>query len=63
MKNLPALLTSGKTLNKNKETVVKTKRENKLPRLFCAKFKNSSVGTVAQIKPQNQSDWKNHEHY
>lgn len=55
MKNLPALLTSGKTV-KHKETVVETKRENKLPKLFCAKFKNSSVGTVSQIKPQNQSD-------
>lgn len=64
MKNLPALLTSGKTVNKNKDTVVETKRENKLPRLFCAyNFKNSFVGTVSQIKPQNQSDWKNYEHY
>ena len=53
MKNLPALLTSGKTV-KHKETV-ETKRENKLPKLFCAKLKNS-VGTVSKIKPQNQSD-------
>ena len=47
MKNLPALLTSGNTIIKNKETVVETKRENKLPMLFCDyNFKNSSVGTV-----------------
>ena len=58
MKNLPALLTSGKNVNKTKETATETKREKKLPRLFCAyDFKNSSLGTVSQIKP-NQSDWK-----